>query len=198
MNWAAVKETVELLKKCPRVEDFVWPRPGHDWLDQLAALPVIDPIVFTDLVSFREYVRRWQGTVLLPVDQIVLTLAQDIFQEPSELALAHKLAALLRQSQNNNPAWRLKELAGELMTIAKNERRFLGFSPEDTGFNPDNYKGQVMISTMHKAKGLEWDRVYLMSVNNYGFPSGRPEDSYIPEKWYIRGNSNLRRYGWAK
>jgi DNA helicase-2/ATP-dependent DNA helicase PcrA len=188
--WATVKETVELLKNCTRVEDFVYPRPGQDWLDQIA-LPNIDPVMYEDLVTFREYVRRWQGTVLLPVDQIVLTLAQDIFQEPSELALAHKLSALLRQVQNNNPYWRLKELAGELMTIAKNERRFLGFSPEDTGFNPDHYKGQVVISTMHKAKGLEWDRVYLMSVNNYGFPSGKPEDRYIPEKWFIRGNPNL-------
>jgi len=188
--WAKVKETVELLKKCPRVEDFTWPRPRKDWLDHLS-LADSDPMMYEDLLNFREYVRRWQGTVLLPVDQIVLTLAQDIFQEPSELALAHKLAALLRQSQNSNPTWRLRELAGELLSIARNERRFLGFSPEDTGFNPDNYKGQVMISTMHKAKGLEWDRVYLMSVNNYGFPSGKPEDSYIPEKWYIRGNPIL-------
>ena len=44
---------------------------------------------------------------------------------------------------------------------------------------------------MHKAKGLEWDRVYLTSVNNYTFPAGQPNDSYISEKWFLRDNLNL-------
>ena len=110
---------------------------------------------------------------MLPVDQIILTLAQDIFTDPAELAIAHKLAVLLRQAQNSHQDWRLPELAGELAVIARNERRFLGFSADDTGFNPESHKGEVVISTVHKAKGLEWDRVYLMSVNNYNFPSGQ-------------------------
>ncbi len=184
--WQRVKETSALLGKCPRVEDFIWPRPGADWLESLG-LTEIDPEIDAALREFREYIRRWQGTVLLPVDQVILTLAQDLFHEPSELALVHKLASLLRQAENANPSWRLGELAGELAVIAKNERRFLGFSPEDTGFHPDNYRGVVVISTIHKAKGLEWDRVYLMSVNNYDFPSGDPEDTFIAERWFIRG-----------
>ena len=48
-----------------------------------------------------------------------------------------------------------------------------------------------MISTIHKAKGLEWDRVYLMSVNNYDFPSGMGYDRYIAEKWFLRDRLNL-------
>ena len=44
---------------------------------------------------------------------------------------------------------------------------------------------------MHKAKGLEWDRVYLMSVNNYDFPSASPFDKYISERYYFRDKLNL-------
>jgi DNA helicase-2/ATP-dependent DNA helicase PcrA len=44
---------------------------------------------------------------------------------------------------------------------------------------------------MHKAKGLEWDRVYLMSVNNYDFPSAILGDPYISEKWFIRDYLNI-------
>jgi DNA helicase-2/ATP-dependent DNA helicase PcrA len=44
---------------------------------------------------------------------------------------------------------------------------------------------------MHKAKGLEWDRVYLMSINNYDFPSASPGDAYISEKWFIRDKLNI-------
>jgi len=32
------------------------------------------------------------------------------------------------------------------------------------------------------------DRVYLMAVSNYGFPSALPYDTYIGEKWYTRGS----------
>jgi DNA helicase-2/ATP-dependent DNA helicase PcrA len=50
----------------------------------------------------------------------------------------------------------------------------------------------VVVSTVHKAKGLEWDRVYLISVNNYDYPSGAPYDTYQPEKWFLRNRLNLQ------
>jgi DNA helicase-2/ATP-dependent DNA helicase PcrA len=98
---------------------------------------------------------------------------------------------LLRQASRDHPAWRLPELSEELAVIARNERRFLGFSDDDLGFDPERYKGKVVVATMHKAKGLEWDRVYLMSVNNYDFPSGHVSDRYIAEKWFLRDQLNL-------
>ena len=75
--------------------------------------------------------------------------------------------------------------------IARNERRFLGMGKDDTGLDPDKYKGQVVVTTVHRSKGLEWDRVYLMSVNNYNFPSAQPHDQFIAEKWYVRDRLNL-------
>ncbi len=66
---------------------------------------------------------------------------------------------LLRDVAAAHPTYRLAELVEELAVIARNERRFLGFSSEDTGFEPPT--GKVTVATMHKAKGLEWDRVYL-------------------------------------
>jgi DNA helicase II / ATP-dependent DNA helicase PcrA len=143
------------------------------------------------LLEFRGLVQRWLGTALLPVDQAVLTLAQDLFSEPTDLAISHKLALILRQASQANPTWRLPELTEELAVVARNERRFLGFGAEDTGLDPDIHKGKVMVATVHKAKGLEWDRVYLMSVNNYDFPSGSEYDSYLPERWFLRRNLNL-------
>ncbi|HBY06285.1 MAG TPA: ATP-dependent helicase [Chloroflexi bacterium] len=188
--WAQAEEISQMIAQIPRVEDFIWPRGGSDWLDSLD-LAATNPEFQESLLAFRERVQIWQGAVLLPVDQIILTLSQDLFSEPTELAIAHKLAVLLRQAENTHADWRLPELAGELAVIAKNERRFLGFSPDDTGFDPDAHKGEVVISTVHKAKGLEWDRVYLMSVNSYNFPSGDAYDTYLPEKWFVREHLNL-------
>ncbi len=177
----------ELIHKCTEVETFLAPRPDRDWLASIGETESAE--VTMELEAFRGVVRRWQGTTLLPIDQMILTLAQDLFTEPADLALAHKLALVLRTVANDHHDWRLPELTAELGVVAKNERRFLGFSSDDSGFDPGRHRGKVVVSTMHKAKGLEWDRVYLMSVNNYDFPSGMANDRYISEKWYVRGVS---------
>jgi DNA helicase-2/ATP-dependent DNA helicase PcrA len=185
-----VDKVSELLRKCAQVEDFTWPQPDRDWLESLDLEPGDSPVL-AEMQAFRRMVQRWHGTTMLPIDQAVLTLAQDLFSEPTDLAIAHKLAVILRQASSAHLDWRLPELSEELAVVARNERRFLGFSEDDTGFQPERYRGKVVVATIHKAKGLEWDRVYLMSVNNYDFPSGMPYDHYIPERWFLRKDLNL-------
>jgi len=187
---ARVAEVARLLRQIARVEDYLWPRADRDWLAE-QNFEATDPLLYEHLVEFRTLVRRWQGTTTLPIDQLILTLAQDLFSAPTDLAIAHKLAVVLRQHADAHPEWRLPELTQELAVIAKNERKFLGFTDEDTGFDPDKHKGEVVVSTIHKAKGLEWDKVYLLSVNDYDFPSALPQDSFISEAWFARDHLNL-------
>ncbi len=183
----------ELLRKVGKVEDYLFPIENDDIRDSLFSLSdsESDQTILNELLTFREVIRRWQGTTLLPIDQMILTISQELFTEPADLALAHKLALVLRQSSHQHPDWRLPELTIELDVIAKNERKFIGFSSDDSGFDPERHRGKVVVTTMHKAKGLEWDRVYLMSVNNYDFPSLQPYDSYISEKRFARNGLNL-------
>jgi DNA helicase-2/ATP-dependent DNA helicase PcrA len=213
--WKDVKErqvlihdTSAWLRKVRNVEDYVNPNLAFARGEALAPYPLSpgsegtggsEPVaaegeqeqVVAELNDFRVHVRRWLAAVTLPIDQLVLTLAQDIFTEAADLALAHKLALVLRKAANDHTEWRLPELTAELAVIAKNERRFIGFSADDSGFDPDQHRGKVVVTTMHKAKGLEWDRVYLMSVNNYDFPSNQPNDRFISERWFLRNNLNL-------
>ncbi|MEN8173655.1 MAG: ATP-dependent helicase, partial [Chloroflexota bacterium] len=188
--WKEVESTAKILLGCRQVEDFIMPTPANDWLETLDP-ESLGKDELTQLKIFRSKMQHWQRTIHLPIDQLILTLSQELFTQPSDLAVAHKLAILLRSTRNNHPDWHLPALAEELAVIAKNERRFLGFSDEDSGFDPDKHKGEVVIATVHKAKGLEWDRVYLMSVNNYDYPSGEIYDHYISERWFIRDNLNL-------
>jgi DNA helicase-2/ATP-dependent DNA helicase PcrA len=194
-------QVAEILRKVGKVEQYLFPLTpgpsptgrGEGVRGELGAGSGSDTPeeVLDELEAFREVVRRWQGTTLLPIDQMILTLAQELFTEPADLALAHKLALVLRQAADDHADWRLPELTGELGVIARNERRFIGFSSDDTGFDPEQHRGKVVVTTMHKAKGLEWDRVYMLSVNNYDFPSLQPNDRYISEKWFIRDSLNL-------
>ena len=181
--------TSTLLRKMVDVENFVAPQNADDWLSAVRESETVH--VIQELSAFRVVIQRWLSAVTLPIDQLVLTLAQDVFSEASDLALAHKLALVLRSAADDHADWRLPELTAELAVIAKNERRFIGFSSDDSGFDPERHRGRVVVTTMHKAKGLEWDRVYLMSVNNYDFPSAMPNDRFISERWFVRSGLDL-------
>ncbi len=185
-----VRSAADLIRKCPRVEEYLWPTLEKDWMQALVDEGV-DQQVLKLLEEFRQELRKWQAATLLPVDQLVLTIAQDIFTLPSDLALGHKIALSLEQASQAHPEWHLPEFNADLDTIIRNERKFLGFGEEDQGFDPEQHKGKVVVATMHKAKGLEWDRVYLLSVNNYDFPSGDREDQFISERWFVRQKLNL-------
>ena len=178
------------IKSCKQLEDYLYPQPEADWLD-LVIRPGMGDASADVLSQFREQIRRWHLATLLPIDQLILSLAQDLFSSPQELALSHKIALLLEFSARIHPDFQLSDFALDLADIASNRRKFLGFSEEENGFNPEDHKGEVFVSTYHKAKGLEWDRVYLLSVNNYDFPSAQEFDQYIGEKWFIRGQINL-------
>ncbi|MCB0128549.1 MAG: ATP-dependent helicase, partial [Caldilineaceae bacterium] len=175
------------LRKLREPEALLFPAQ-RDWLSSLSWLDGMDTLR-TVIEEFRTALRRWTAATVLPVDELLLTLGNDLFSTPADLALTHRLAVLLAKLGNENPGWRLPELAGELENIAQNRRRILGFTEEGLGYVPK--PGQVTVATMHAAKGLEWDRVYLVAVNNFGFPSGSAGDKYRSERWYVRDNLNL-------
>jgi len=182
-----VKTFANALGKLREPEAFVFPE-HVDWLDGLTWMADVDG--FRDAANaFRTDLQRWSRAAVLPVDELLLTLGNDLFSEPADLALTHRLAVLLAKLGDENPAWRLPELAGELQNIAQNKRRILGFGEDAQG--PVAKPGVVTVTTMHAAKGLEWDRVYLLGVNNYSFPDGSGEDSYRSERWYVRDRLNL-------
>ena len=169
-------------------ERFIFPAAGDDWLQELRWLDDYDgfrPIVH----GFRQDLRRWCSAAVLPVDELVLTLGQDLFTEAPERALAHSAAILLANRARERPGLRLLELTKELEETAVNKRRLLGFTEETRGFEPP--AGKVTIATMHSAKGLEWDRVHLASVSNYSFPGGGDDEYYRGEPKYIRDSLNL-------
>lgn len=188
--WKFHQKVIKMVESCKNVEEFLWPTPVNDWLEAEVKVQQ-PPAILDELTAFRTVVRHWQSAVILPVDQLLLTIAQDLFLDPVELALAHKLSTLLHQLSNANPDWRLPQFTEELATIAKNERKYLGFSQDDDAFDPDRYPGKVVVGTMHKAKGLEWDCVFLTAVNNYNFPSGAAFDQFQSEKWFVKDQLNL-------
>ena len=191
---ARLEQIIKGLRQCRQIEDYLYPRSENDWLNGeiVTALAIEDEWIVEQLREFRTLLQRWQAAVVLPIDQLILTLAADLFITAADLAIAHSLALHLRRAALTSPHWRLPDFAAELRAVALNKRRVVDLSEEATGYDPERYKGKVTVATMHAAKGLEWDRVYLLSVNNYDFPSAEPQDQYIGERWYVRDQLNLQ------
>lgn len=186
---AEIKAVADGLKRIRHVEDLVAPRLS-DWLeDSLSAEE--HSTLRHQIEAFRELVGAWLRAAEMPIDQLTLTVSGALFHDVSDIATAHTAALYLARLGEAHPLMRLPEFAAELYDIAGNKRRFTGLGDAEGQFDPDAHKGKATVTTLHKAKGLEWDRVYLISINNYDFPSAEPNDDFIGEKWFIRDDLNL-------
>ncbi|MFN7623080.1 MAG: ATP-dependent helicase [Acidobacteriota bacterium] len=183
-----VQELAAQLRRIQRVEQYVSPR-DIDWLRDFA-LKGVDPERIELLQGYRDHIAVWQQATLLPIDQLVLTVSGDLFTTPAEMATAGSIAIHLQSMKHSAPETELIDYVGELKAIAQNKRKFIGLGEDDNQFDPSRYPGQVVVMTQHGAKGLEWDRVYLTSVNNYDFPSADPFDRYRGEPYYSRDSLN--------
>jgi len=186
-SWKSIEADADLISGFKTPELFLSHEPLTDWGKYFPNIGSATQLRFN---VFKKILIKWQEAALLPIDQIILTISGAIFETPAELTLSHKLANFQKQLSNQHPDWTMPVLLDELKTLARNERRFFA-GGEESHFNPEEHQGKVVITTAHKAKGLEWDRVYLISVNNYNFPSGENNDTYIAEKWYLRDQLNL-------
>jgi DNA helicase-2/ATP-dependent DNA helicase PcrA len=171
------------------VEQALFPAPGASDADRIrsANYPINRPVTPQEQGEIEQLTRlaaKWTQASVLPVDQLMLVVAQDLFTNEIQLAIAYALAASMRHVATNNPSLRLSEMARELEDIAANKKTYLlGDALADSGFRPK--PNVITVTTMHKAKGLEWDRVYLMQVDQVDFPHDAQQTQ--GGAWYLAG-----------
>ena len=86
---------------------------------------------------------RWLRASLLPIDQFLLTVAQDAFTDENDLALAHSLAVAMRRAASQNPTAAMEDFAQQLRDIAENRQKFLSSMLFDPPF------GRVAVDAEH-------------------------------------------------
>jgi DNA helicase II / ATP-dependent DNA helicase PcrA len=136
-------------------EQFLYPIP-------------IDPPQSESVAQARRYCNSLlHARIELPAYQIIPFLALTLQYTQSELATADKLSARVAQQTSAHQCLAaMLEVLGE---IVRSER----FEPVETESLDSRYTrpGQLTIITMHKAKGLDWDAVFIPFLQEQSIPS---------------------------
>lgn len=165
--------------------------PAQD-LNALAALPeqfmYPDPLaspVKDTVLQARKFCRSFLRAKLeLPPYQLISFLALSLNYNQGELATADKLAERLTQQMEGNLS--LSATLGILAEIVNSER-FEPVEVESMDDSPYTRTRQLTIITMHKAKGLDWDYVFLPFLHDTTIPG----DLWVPPQGKFLGEFTL-------
>ncbi|MEB3181475.1 MAG: ATP-dependent helicase [Nostocaceae cyanobacterium] len=164
-------ETQDLNPLASQPEQFLYPSP-------------LDPPQSEPVLRARYLCRSLlRARLELPHYQLISFLALTLSYDQAELATADKLTERVNQQIAGNSS--LGNMLSVLSEIVSSER----FEPVDTEDSEARYtrSGQVTIITMHKAKGLDWDYVFLPFVHENLIP-GR---FWVPPQRQFLGDFTL-------
>ncbi|MBT9314147.1 ATP-dependent helicase [Leptothoe spongobia] len=146
--------------------------------------PLDPPLTTESALSARHYCNSLlRARFNLPPYHLIPFLGTTLSYNQSELATADKLAARIAQQTSEDST--LSTMIGALQEIVSAER-FDAIEAEDAEAQYTR-PGQLTIITMHKAKGLDWDVVFLPFLHAKLIPG----ESWIPPQTEFLGPASL-------
>ncbi|MBW4540839.1 MAG: ATP-dependent helicase [Myxacorys chilensis ATA2-1-KO14] len=150
-------------------EQFLYPSP-------------LDPPQSTTVQQSSRYcINLLRARIELPLYQLIPFLAYTLDYDQTELATADKLTERIMQQMHQSSLGAMLEVLNEIVS----SERFEPVEAEDD----DRYirPAQITIITMHKAKGLDWDYVFLPFLHENTIPGSL----YVPPLMQFLGEFTL-------
>ena len=150
-------------------EQFLYPAP-------------LDPSQSAQIREASHYcVSLLRARLELPLYQLISFLAYTLDYDQTELATANKLSERIMQQTTEHSLGVMLEILSEIVT----SERFEPVEAEDD----DRYTrpGQLTVITMHKAKGLDWEAVFIPFLHENMIPGSL----YVPPQAKFLGDFTL-------
>lgn len=166
----AIPARVKLLRAAgaPRLEDVLFAHPAR--IPPL--LGIERPLTTAEQTSLARLARvpDWLAHRLAPPHDLLALLAASLDIDDESRALANRLVITVRDTDPDPALDRLSNLRRVLLDLRARNRRLRGASADDE-IRID--AGTLTVSTLHQAKGLEWDVVFIVGCDDYWFPGSR-------------------------
>ncbi len=171
----------DFLKAYP-VEKLLYPRGGEVEISEIPE-ELIKSDVWKEFSEKLEMVREFLEFPETVVEKLILYISEKLEYGREERAIAQKVASDVRYLMNQNPRWRLSDLAFELLSPKNVFNFFASIVWDLKGYEPK--PGVITLCTYHKSKGLEWDAVFLGGLDFEDFPV-LLNDKFKGEYWFLK------------
>lgn len=172
---------LEYLATIP-TEDIFYPKSG---VISTKNMPegLLSKQAWKNFVSLKELLLDFLEFPFNLIEKLVLYIAEKLNFSKENMAIAQKVASTVRFLAEDNPRYKVVDLATELLNPKNTFNYFANIVWELKGYEAK--PGIVTIATYHKSKGLEWDNVFLGGITSDEFPA-RLNDKFKDKQDYLK------------
>jgi len=165
-NYRNVQQFKMFVKEFP-TQELIYPTGGKIQ-DKHIPFELLQSQLWKDFMPKIDLIKEFLEFPQTVVEKLVLFISEKLHFGLEERAIACKVASDVRYLMRQNSKWLLSYLAYELLKPKNAFNFFSNIVWDLKGYNAR--PGVVTVSTYHKAKGLEWDAVFLTGVSSEDFP----------------------------
>jgi DNA helicase-2/ATP-dependent DNA helicase PcrA len=136
---------------------------------------ILDNNAITIIKAIEQYITKEPNSILTELVSSYYTIKKIKNNHMMGTSILHIVQKLWIQKKENNIDMKVMDICN-LLQFLKNTTldQFINdlYLNQDIETNMDN---MIYLTTIHGAKGLEWDHVYLIDMDSSNFPSNRPK-----------------------
>jgi len=167
-NEKEVKERISQFIRSNLLEDVFY---GEEY-------PKLDEITLKKYKAILKKIRAVLDLNQSSLEKVIVFIGEVFEINGEKKLLIEKISYDLKRILKYNPKWSLLDLASNLKKAKNSEFSYMAKAVEEEGILENKEKFKVTLSSYHRSKGMEWDFVYLIGVDNRTFPINLNETNY--------------------